>query len=109
MELMHPTHTTPREPLAMRGDGASAPRRRGAGRWWSWVAGAVMVGAVGLAAPPPASACWYCGIVNGVENIGHFFKDLATDLAGLTEAVVTVDPAGAFHNLIDVFQDVVCP
>jgi hypothetical protein len=68
-----------------------------------------MMVAVGLTFPPPAAACWYCGIVNAVENIGDFFRALATDLAGLTANVITLDPAGAFDNLIDVFQDVACP
>jgi hypothetical protein len=47
--------------------------------------------------------------VNAGETIGAFFKDLATDLAGLTANVVTLDPAGAFDDLVDVFQDVACP
>ena len=109
MEVIHPQDAAPRTPLTPHNGRTDTPRCRRPRRWLGWVTGTAMMVAVGLAAPPPAAACWYCGIVNAVENIGDFFKDLATDLAGLTANVITLDPAGAFDDLIDVFQDVACP
>ena len=109
MASMHPQDATPRTPRATRAGGARAPKGRCPRRWLSGVTGAAMLVAVGVITPPPAAACWYCGIVNAVENIGEFFKDLAIDLASLTANVVTLDPADAFDDLVDVFQDVACP
>src|SRR5215510_8417354 len=109
MEPMHRTHDVPREPLATRASAARAPQRRRERRWLGWVTGAAMLVAVGVTTPQPAAACWYCGLVDAVDTIGDFFRDLATDLASLTYDVVTLDPAGAFGDLIDVFQDVACP
>ena len=91
-----------------RRDGASAPLRQRTHRWLGGIAGAVMMVAVGLVAPPPAAACWYCGIVNAVENIADFFGDLGRDLASLTYDVITLDPEGAFYDLTDVVEGIVC-
>jgi hypothetical protein len=77
--------------------------------WLRGVAGAIVLGAVWLTVPRPAAACWYCGIVDSVESVGDFFRDLATDLVGLTYNVITLDPEDAFDDLIDGFQDLVCP
>lgn len=72
------------------------------------VVGVVVLGAVWLTVPPPAAACpWYnplCWLEEGVD----YFSDLVGDLGDLTWDVVTLDPEGAFDDLVDIGENVVC-
>ena len=108
MEWTHPTHTAPREPLATRAGGARIALRRRLRRGLAGIAAAAALIAVGLATPPPAAACaWYnplCWLEEGVD----FFTDLVKDLGSLTLNIVTLDPEGAFHDLVDIGENLVC-
>jgi hypothetical protein len=108
MEPINPKDAAPRTPLAPRGGEAGTLRSCRPRGWWGWVAGAVMLGAVWLAAPQPAAACpWYnplCWLEEGVD----FFTDLVKDLGSLTLNIVTLDPEGAFHDLADIGENLVC-
>ena len=108
MEPLHRTSAASRTPLAPHGGGANAPQRRRPWGWLGWVTGTVVMLAVGLAAPPPAAACsWYnpvCWVEEGVD----FFKDLVVDLGDLVQDIITLDPQGAFGDLADICENLVC-
>lgn len=107
----HHTQTVPQTSLALRaGEVRSTPQLSPPrARRWGWIAGAVLVVTLGLAAPPPVAACWYCAVVNGIKSLGDGVKALATDLAHLTKDIVTLDPKGAFHDVVDILEDtIVC-
>ena len=60
-----------------------------------------------LAVPPPAAACLLnplCWIEEGVD----YFTDLVEDVASLAWNVFTLDPEGAYHDLIDIVENEVC-
>ena len=68
-----------------------------------------MLVAVGVTTPQPAAACWYCRVADGFTSAGNYLIDLASDLAGLTYNILTLNPVDAFHDLLDVAEDAVCP
>ncbi|HEY5870757.1 MAG TPA: FG-GAP-like repeat-containing protein [Candidatus Tectomicrobia bacterium] len=106
MEQRQTTHNAPRETLAPRAGEARAPWRPR--QWLGLLTGAAMLVAVGVTTPQPAAACWYCRLADGLASAGNALKDLASDLAGLTYNTWTLDPAGAFHDLLDSAEDVAC-
>jgi hypothetical protein len=64
--------------------------------------------AVWLAVPPPAVACPWYNPLCWLEEAADYFTDLVEDLADLTVNVVTLDPAGAFNDLVDIVENQVC-
>jgi hypothetical protein len=73
-----------------------------------WVAGAVVLGAVWLASPPPAAACSWYNPLCLVEEVVDFFSDLVADLGHLVQDIITLDPQGAFGDLVDIGENLVC-
>ena len=61
-----------------------------------------------LAVPLPAAACSLLNPLCWIEEGVDFLTDLMEDVASLTGNVLTLDPEGAFNDLVDIGQNLVC-
>src|SRR5438309_9167511 len=109
--MMKPTTLTDavtRTPPTRRGGRTMAFLRRRLPRWRGGVLGAVGLLAVGLAVPPPAAACSWYDPICWAEEVVDYFTDYVTDIENLARDVFTLDPEGAFYDLVDIGENFVC-